>query len=169
LTGAATTQDLVDAGALVPALARQGEIWRLVTGAFLHGSLLHLAVNMYSLWVLGRFIETIMGTPRMTVVYGISLLGSSIAVAYLGGPFDVTVGASGAIFGLFGALFAAGLKLGAPGRRLVRANLTVLAINLVVTFTVPGISRWGHVGGLAIGFAVALMIFTRNSADRLQA
>ncbi len=116
---------------------------------------------MYSLYILGRFIEVIMGTKSTVIVYAISLLASSLAVAYFAGPLEVTVGASGAIFGLFGALFAVGFKLGPAGMRLVRANLGILALNLIFTFAVPGISRWGHVGGLAVGFVVAFAIFDK--------
>jgi membrane associated rhomboid family serine protease len=96
----------------------------------------------------------------MAIVYASALLGSSLAVAVFGGPYDVTVGANGAIFGLFGALFAFGLRLGPAGMSLIRSNFGVLALNLVITFTIPGISRWGHVGGLVVGFVVAFLIFT---------
>jgi membrane associated rhomboid family serine protease len=165
LMGSGSLQGLVDAGALVPVLVRDdGQYWRLVTGGFLHGSVLHVAVNMYSLYVLGRFVEAIAGPRRMAVVYAVSLVASGLAVVYFGGAADVTVGASGAIFGLFGALFAVGFKLGRPGMRLVQANVGVLALNLIMTFTVPGISRWGHVGGLVVGFLVAYGIFTRPRA-----
>jgi membrane associated rhomboid family serine protease len=95
----------------------------------------------------------------MAIVYGVSLVASSLAVVYLGGPNDVTVGASGAIFGLFGALFAFGFRLGPVGMRLVRANLGILALNLFMTFAIPGISRWGHIGGLVSGFIVAFAVF----------
>jgi membrane associated rhomboid family serine protease len=108
-----------------------------VTGGFLHGSVLHLAVNMYSLYVLGRFVEAVAGPSRMGVVYAVSLVTSGLAVVYFGGASEVTVGASGAIFGLFGALFAVGFKLGRPGIRLVQANVGILALNLIITFTVP--------------------------------
>lgn len=157
--GGGSLAALEAAGALVPWLVlHEGEYWRLVTGGFLHGSIMHLAVNMYSLHVLGRFIEAIAGARRMAIVYGVSLFGSSLAVVLLGSPDDVTVGASGAIFGLFGALFAFGFRLGPAGLRLVRANLPILAINLFITFAVPGISRWGHIGGLVTGFIVAWAI-----------
>jgi membrane associated rhomboid family serine protease len=158
--GGGTLQALIDAGALAPVLVRErGEYWRLVSGGFLHGGVLHLAVNMYSLHILGRFVEAMAGSRRMAIVYGVSLVGSSLAVVYLGGPNDVTVGASGAIFGLFGALFAFGFRLGSAGMRLVRANLGILALNLFMTFAIPGISRWGHIGGLVSGFVVALAVF----------
>src|SRR5436190_2039640 len=156
LMGGGSLERLVDAGALVPVLVRQdGEYWRLVTGGFLHGSILHIAVNMYSLYVLGRFVEGIAGPRRTAVVYAVSLVASGLGVVYFGGASDVTVGASGAIFGLFGALFAIGFKLGRAGMRFVQANIGILVLNLIVTFTVPGISRWGHVGGLLVGFLVA--------------
>jgi membrane associated rhomboid family serine protease len=161
LMGGGSLERLVDAGALVPVLVREdGEYWRLVTGGFLHGSVLHIAVNMYSLYVLGGFVERIAGPSRTVVIYAVSLVASGLAVVYFGGASDVTVGASGAIFGLFGALFAVGFKLGRAGMRLVQANVRILALNLIITFTVPGISRWGHVGGLAVGFLITYAIFT---------
>jgi membrane associated rhomboid family serine protease len=161
LLGGGSLMSLVNAGALVPVLVRQnGEYWRIVTGAFLHGSVLHIGVNMYSLYILGPFIERIAGPRRMAEVYGVSLVASSLAVVYFAGPYDVTVGASGAIFGLFGALFAIGFKLGRPGMQLVRANLGILVLNLIFTFTVPGIAASAHVGGLAAGFVVAYLLYT---------
>jgi membrane associated rhomboid family serine protease len=158
--GGGSLAGLTSAGALIPVLVRQGEYWRLITGAFLHGSILHLAVNMYSLYVLGRFIEALAGTRRMAVVYAVSLVVSSLAVVIFSGPFEVTVGASGAIFGLFGALFAFGFKLGRPGMRLVQANLGILVLNLIFTFAVPGISASAHVGGLIAGFIVGALVYT---------
>ncbi|MEO8484021.1 MAG: rhomboid family intramembrane serine protease [Acidobacteriota bacterium] len=169
LTGGGSLQALIDAGALAPVLVReQGDYWRLLTGGFLHGSALHLAVNMYSLHVLGRFVEVMAGARRMAIVYAVSLVVSSLAVVYLGGPDDVTVGASGAIFGLFGALFAFGFRLGAAGMRLVRANIGILGLNLFMTFAIPGISRWGHIGGLVAGFLVAYVIFTPPRPPQFQ-
>ncbi len=160
ILGGGSLLHLANAGALVPALVREnGEYWRIVTGAFLHGSVFHIGVNMYSLYVLGRFIEIIAGQRRMAIIYAVSLVVSSLAVVYFSPPYAVTVGASGAIFGLFGALFAIGFKLGRPGMRLVRSNLGILALNLVFTFTVPGIAVSAHVGGLIAGFIVAYAIY----------
>ncbi len=156
--GGSSMQRLIDAGALVPALVRQGDYWRLVTGGFLHGSAFHILVNMYSLFVLGRFVEVMAGSRSMLAIYAVSLVASSLCVVWFSAPFAVTVGASGAIFGLFGALFAIGFKLGRPGLRLVRSNLGILAVNLVITFTVPGIAMWAHVGGLVSGFVAAAAI-----------
>lgn len=151
---------VIDKGALIPAAVLQyGQWWRVVTGAFLHGGLVHIGVNMMSLWFLGRFIEFAMGSWRMFVVYMLSLVASGLAVVYLSPPLVPTVGASGAIFGLFGALFAIGFKLGKPGMELVRANLGILVINLIITFTVPQISWQAHVAGLLAGFLLTFLLY----------
>jgi membrane associated rhomboid family serine protease len=153
-------QRVLVAGALIPsAVLHGGQWWRILTGAFLHGSLLHIGVNMLSLWFLGRFIEYAMGSWRMLVVYLVSLVVSGLGVVYFSDPMVPTVGASGAIFGLFGALFAIGFKLGKPGMDLVRANIGILVLNLIITFTVPSISWQAHVAGLLAGFALTYLIY----------
>ncbi len=160
-SGNVSLEGLAADGALVPVLVTQyHEWWRLISGAFLHGSLLHIGVNMFSLFVLGRFIEMAIGSPKMLAVYALALIGSSLGVAYFSDPNTVTVGASGAIYGLFGALFAIGLRLGKPGMALIRDNIGILAINLVFTFAVPGISKVAHLGGLLVGFLVTLPLYT---------
>ncbi len=147
-------------GALVPAFVLQyGQWWRILTGAFLHGGLIHIGVNMVSLWFLGRFIEYALGSWRMLLVYMVSLVASGLGVVYFSNPLVPTIGASGAIFGLFGALFAIGLKLGKPGMDLVRANIGILVLNLIITFTVPAISWQAHVAGLLAGFAFTYAIY----------
>jgi membrane associated rhomboid family serine protease len=139
------------------------EWWRILTSAFLHGGLLHITVNMVSLWYLGRFVESVAGSPRMAIIYFASLIASGLGVVYLSPAAYATIptlGASGAIFGLFGALFAIGFKLGRPGMQLIRANIGILILNLFITFTVPGIAWEAHVGGLVVGFLLTLAIYT---------
>jgi membrane associated rhomboid family serine protease len=148
------------AGALIPSFVLQGgQWWRIITGAFLHGGLLHIGVNMMSLWFLGHFIEFAVGPWRMLLIYFASLIVSGLAVVYFSNPMVPTVGASGAIFGLFGALFAIGFKLGKRGMELVRANIGILVINLIITFTVPQISWQAHVAGLLAGFIITFAIY----------
>ena len=114
--GGAGMERVLREGALIPVLVLQdGQWWRIISGAFLHGGLLHIGVNMLSLWFLGRFIESALGPWRMLLVYMVSLIASGLGVVYFSDPQIATVGASGAIFGLFGALFAIGFKLGKPG------------------------------------------------------
>jgi membrane associated rhomboid family serine protease len=153
-------QRVLDEAALKPAAVLQGhEWWRIFTGAFLHGGLIHIGVNMLSLWFLGRFIEYALGSWRMLLVYMVSLVVSGLGVVYFSNPMTPTLGASGAIFGLFGALFAIGFKLGKPGMDLVRSNIGILVLNLIITFTVPAISWQAHVAGLLAGFVLTYAIY----------
>jgi membrane associated rhomboid family serine protease len=161
LTGALNSNvALVNHGALLPvAVLQYNQWWRIVSSGFLHANLLHIGVNMLSLYMLGRFIEQVLGSPRMFVVYMGSLMGGGLAVTFFAAPDAPTLGASGAIFGLFGALFAIGLKLGERGGELVRANIGILIVNLIITFSVPIISWQAHIGGLITGFLLTLVLF----------
>lgn len=151
---------IVNDGALVPFLVlQQHEWWRIITSAFLHGSIVHIGVNMISLYSLGRFIESTLGSFKMFVVYFVSLICAGLGAVFFSAPDIPTLGASGAIFGLFGALFAIGLKLGKPGMELVKANIGLLIINLIITFSIPIISKQEHVAGLLAGFVLTLAIF----------
>lgn len=150
----------IDNGILAPnQVLIDHQYYRIFTAAFLHGSLIHLGVNMLSLYWLGRFIELVLRPLRMTIVYFVSLIVSGISIVLFSTPNIPTLGASGAIFGLFGALFAIGLKLGDRGRDLVRSNIGILILNLVWSFSFPGISWQAHVGGLIAGFVVTYLIF----------
>lgn len=151
---------LVRDGVLVPALVLQdGQWWRIITGAFLHAGIWHIGLNMLSLYWLGRFIEAVIGSWRMALIYVVAMIVSGLTVVYFSAPDVPTLGASGAIFGLFGALFAIGLKLGERGRELVKSNIGILVINLLWTFMVPGISWQAHVGGLISGFILTYAIY----------
>lgn len=139
--------------------------WRLLTAAFVHstGGFWHIALNMLALWMLGRTLEPLLGRARFLALYLISALGGSVAVALIA-PFTPVVGASGAVFGLLGALLVIGRHLG--------ANLTgimiILGINLVIGF-IPGfqIAWQAHVGGLVVGALIGLVFArTRRSEQR---
>lgn len=160
---------LYNAGALVPlAVTQDHEYWRIVTSAFMHASLLHIGFNMFALWIFGRFIEAVLGSSRMLFVYAVSLIASGASVVYFSPPDVATLGASGAIFGLIGALFAIGFKFGKRGMDLVVANLPMLILNLIFTFTFPGISWQAHVGGLLAGFIVTFAIYFPPSRVRTE-
>ncbi|MCU1370543.1 MAG: rhomboid family protein [Ilumatobacteraceae bacterium] len=128
-----------------------GEWYRLVTSGFVHFGIIHLAVNMYSLWILGRAAEQYAGRLKFGIIYGVSLLAGSFGSLVME-PQALSAGASGAIFGLMGAMFLAFRAQGIPLSR--SPLLSVLILNLIITFSVPGISIGAHVGGL-IGGAVA--------------
>jgi membrane associated rhomboid family serine protease len=133
-----------------------GEWYRLITGGFLHAGLLHIGFNMFALWVLGVQLERVMGWLRFSVVYMVSLLTGSLGVMILS-PHDITVGASGAIFGLFG--FALAYQLGHRIDIMQSGLGPVLLINLALTFGISGISIGGHIGGLAGGFLCGLVVY----------
>lgn len=131
-----------------------GEWYRLVTAMFLHYGVVHLLLNMWGLWVLGRTLEAVLGPLRFLALYLIAGIGGNVA-AYLFSPvYSNTVGASTAIFGLFAAIFVIMRRLG----RDTSAIVPILVINLIFTFTVPGISIAGHLGGLVAGAVMALVL-----------
>lgn len=141
---------------LVPAYVAQGQWYRLATSAFLHAGLAHIVFNMWALWAVGPQLEQWLGRLRFSVLYGLSAIGGSVLV-YLLSPVNVpTLGASGAIFGLFGATFVLLRRLRVDARGI----MAVIVINLVITFVVPlvggqAISWQAHVGGLVTGTVVA--------------
>ena len=150
-------------GALIGAeIDLQGEWYRLVTAMFLHGSLLHLAFNMLALYWLGTVVEQALGTWRFLLVYFVSGIAGSAGALALSGPFAVTVGASGAIYGIMGALLV--LEYRATGTFAGQA-LGLIVVNLALTFAIPNISVGGHLGGLAGGilgtFALAHYRYAR--------
>jgi membrane associated rhomboid family serine protease len=140
----------------------EGQWWRLVTGGFLHGGLLHLGFNMVVLWLLGSQLERALGRPRYLTLYVSSLLAGSLGVMLVD-PTRMTVGASGAIFGLMGAAVALQRS---GGVNWWQSGLgTLIVVNLLLTFTVPNISVGGHLGGLVGGLvAGGLMVLVDRRA-----
>ncbi|MEV7756831.1 rhomboid family intramembrane serine protease [Microbacterium sp. NPDC089180] len=151
--------------------------WRLLTVALVHGSFLHMALNMLALWFIGRSLEPLLGRARFLILYLLGALGGSVAVALLA-PGVWTVGASGAIFALFGALLVIGRHLGAD----IRVIAILIAINFAWPFVLAGINAIGsgdfasslaaigiswqaHLGGLVTG-AVVGVIYSRTRAQR---
>jgi membrane associated rhomboid family serine protease len=133
-----------------------GQWYRLLTGGFLHASLLHIGFNMFALYILGRLLEPAIGTPRFVAIYFASLFAGSFGALLLTDPFTVTVGASGAVFGLFGAAFV--IARGRGTDTIASELGFILLINLALTFAIPRISVGGHLGGLAGGVICALFI-----------
>ena len=142
-----------------------GEWWRIVTAAFLHGSVMHIAFNMFALYQVGTIVEKAMGPLRYLLVYACAIAGSGAAVIWFNYT-QATLGASGAIFGLFGALVAIGLSLPPRGMSIVTQTVPIIAINLVLGFVIPNISVAAHVGGLLTGFAVGWLVFQIPSRYR---
>ncbi|HTO01320.1 MAG TPA: rhomboid family intramembrane serine protease, partial [Microthrixaceae bacterium] len=136
-------------------LVTQGEWWRLVTGGFMHASLIHLGSNMLLLWFLAQELEPVLGKFRFSLLYAASLMGGSLGVMIMS-PLSPTLGASGAVFGLMGGLIA--LQLRAHHNPWNSGIGGLVLINLLLTFAIPGISVGGHIGGLLAGAAAGALI-----------
>ncbi|WP_343035188.1 rhomboid family intramembrane serine protease [Cellulomonas septica] len=140
----------------LPVATLVAEPWRFLSAAFLHspGGVVHLAVNMLALWMIGPYLEQTLGRARFVTLYLLSALGGSVAVVLLADVLDAwgvgVLGASGAIFGLFGAVLVVMRRLGGD----VRGILVVIGLNVVVGFVVSGISWPAHLGGLFTGLAL---------------
>ena len=128
-----------------------GEYYRLLTAAFLHAGVFHLAMNMFALATLGPTLESALGRSRFLALYMLSALGGSTLSYLLSDRATLGVGASGAIFGLFAAYYVIVRRLGGETRQIA----TLLVINLVITFTIPIIDEKAHIGGLVTGALIA--------------
>ena len=155
-------RELVQWGANAGALTLSGEWWRLLTNIFVHGGLIHIAFNMWCPWNLGQLCESLYGRWTYAAIYLICGLGASLASATLH-PYIPSVGASGAIFGLAGALIAA-FKLGefsVPRSALsgtLRSLGAFVVYNLIFGFILPGVDNTAHIGGLITGLIVGALI-----------
>jgi membrane associated rhomboid family serine protease len=156
---------LVDAGAVSRQAVLDGDWWTLLTSAFLHLGILHIGFNMYALWLFGPIIEQLYGHLEYLVLYLLCALGGSV-LTILAAPDTQAVGASGAIFGLFGLAFIVSrrrhLLLGPQARSILSQAGGLLLVNLVITFAIPRISWTGHVGGLLIGALIGLLLIPAN-------
>jgi membrane associated rhomboid family serine protease len=155
----------VEKGALFgPSISINHEYWRLVTSGFLHAGFLHIAFNMYLLWYLGRLLEPALGHVRFGAIYFTSLLAGSFGALLLS-PNTVTIGASGAVFGLMGA---AVIEFRRRGIGFLESGIGILILfNLGLSFIVPGIAIGGHIGGLIGGVLAALAINVGTRARSL--
>jgi len=145
-----------------------GEVFRIVTGGFLHAGPFHLLLNMVALYVLGTLVEPAIGTVRFLGIYFAALLAGSFGALLLSDPNQVTVGASGAVFGLMGAAFVIARHRGVDQ---IASQIGVFVVlNLVFTLSIPGISIGGHVGGLVGGaLAALLVVFAERGASGVTA
>ncbi len=150
-------------------MVSSGEWWRLLTSGFLHASPLHIGSNMLALFFIGRGLEPVLGALRFGLIYAVSLAAGSLGVMILE-PGALSIGASGAIFGLMGAYL---VLARARGISVMQSGIgPVILLNLAITFTIPGISKGAHIGGLIGGAAIGWVMielakrpqFNRNPA-----
>lgn len=156
--GLASTGDILVNGRAIDQL---GEPWRIVTGGFAHASLVHVGMNMFALWSLGRMLELRLGPKVYAAAYMAALVGGSF-LAILFDPSQSGLGASGAIFGLLGLVVMA---LRSRGIGLQESGLgRVLIINLFISF-LPFVSLWAHAGGFVVGLGLGVLFFGLNPGD----
>lgn len=141
----------------------QGEYYRLLTSTFLHFGVLHLALNMYCLYLLGPQLEQAFGQLRYAATYLLSGLGGAALSYGLGNPSEVAAGASGAVFGLFGAFYVVSRRRNLD----VSAITGTIVMNLVFSFVVPSVDWRGHIGGLITGAALAwVLVYSPDTKQR---
>ncbi|MCY6959340.1 rhomboid family intramembrane serine protease [Clostridium brassicae] len=152
---------LVFLGAKVNELISQGEYYRLFTAMFLHGGLMHLVLNMYALYALGPLVEKVYGKIKYLIIYFIAGMISSV-FSYLFSS-GVSIGASGAIFGLLGASLIFGVKMrDKVGKGMVRNIIYVIGINVFIGVAMPNIDNFGHMGGLIGGIIISFILWKDN-------
>ncbi len=134
-------------------IAEHHEYWRLVTAAFLHGSVLHILFNMYALFLLGTQLEAILGRARYLALFFACAIGGNTLSYVIHGESAFSYGASTAIFGFFAAYYLIARRLRVNTSQI----LIVVGINLLITFSISGIDKWGHIGGLATGVVMGLL------------
>lgn len=133
-----------------------GEYWRLLTVALTHAGLTHLFFNMYSLLVLGNMLESAIGRNKFLTIFLISQVGASFASIFFGSINLVSVGASGAIFGLFGAMIVISKRFGLE----TKSTYIIVGINFAIGFIFPGIDWHAHLGGLITGLLAASFLLS---------
>lgn len=168
---AADDKAVVEFGAKENAqIHEHGEYWRFVTSNFLHIGFIHLLLNNYALWIVGQEIERLYGSARFVVLYLLSGIAGSVA-SYFYRPEAASAGASGAIFGLFGALATFGFKYRKEiphiiSRDIKRRVIPLIAINLGIGWLIPMIDNSAHIGGLLTGVALALVVPYKRPDER---
>lgn len=148
-------------------LVKNGEIYRLLTCAFLHVGLIHLVVNMYSLRVIGPSVEGLIGKGKFVFIYLISAISASLMYLVFVDSNIVSVGASGAIFGLMGALLYFGYHYRLYLNDAIKTQIIpVILFNLIIGFMMPGIDNGAHIGGLIGGYLATMAIGIKNKSEK---
>lgn len=144
-----------------------GQYYRLITGMFLHGSILHLLFNMYALYIIGMQLESFLGKAKYLIVYLLSGIGASMLSIFFSNSFSV--GASGAIFGLMGALLYFGYHYRVYLDSVVKSQIIpLIVLNLILGFTLSGIDNWAHIGGLVSGILATMAVGVKYKSTKFE-
>lgn len=153
---------LIKMGAKFNELINYGEVYRFITAAFLHGGLIHIFFNMSALNIIGKEVETVYGGKKMIIIYLLSAIGGNV-FSYLFNSIGISVGASGAIFGLLGAMLAFGIKeRHRIGKKYIKNIIETIGLNVIIGIAIPNIDNFAHLGGLFIGSLSALVLFSKR-------
>ena len=166
--GSESTSTLIKFGANYDLLTKSGEYYRLFTCMFLHIGIWHLLCNMYSLYIIGKEIENLYGKSKYLVIYVLSgLCGSILSLAF--SHNTISAGASGAIFGLLGALLYFGYYYRTYLGATIRSSIIpVIILNLIIGMLTPGISNSAHIGGLVGGILVSMMVGVPDKSTKIE-
>lgn len=156
--GIGTSTKFLAEFSLYPYAVAFGEHYRLLSAIFVHSGWLHLGMNMLMLWVLGRSLEEALGRVRYLTVFLVAGVGGAVASYWFNDPMSIGIGASGAIFGLFSAMFVFGREHRVNTQEIV----SIIGLNLVLGFVIPGVDWHAHVGGLVVGAVVAWGVMPRR-------
>lgn len=157
--GSQNTDTLINFGANYVALTKSGEYLRLLTSAFLHIGIIHLVLNMYSLFIVGTQVEYFYGRIKYIFIYIFSAIMGSLFTVVLSGENTVAAGASGAIFGLLGSILYFGYHYrGHIGNAIINQIIPIVILNLFIGFTTPGIGNAAHIGGLIGGYVISMAL-----------
>lgn len=159
-------KDILYAGMSVNAFIAAGEWWRIITSMFLHAGFTHVLFNMFSLFLFGPELEKIAGKMRFLTIYFLSGIFGIAATFLFKDPYYASVGASGAIYGIFGAFAALVYYTRNLFPQLKQIILPLIVISVIMTFLTPGINITAHLGGLATGFILGIVYF--NSKNMLR-
>ena len=148
-------------------LVKYGEVYRLITSTFIHADILHLACNMYALYIFGNQIESFVGKLKFIFIYFISaLVGSLISITF---STNFSVGASGAIFGLLGSLLYFGYHYRLYLGSVIKSQIIpIIVLNLIIGFSVQGIDNFAHIGGLIGGLLATMAVGIENKSDKIE-
>ncbi len=165
ITGGFDPNNLIKIGAIFPPdIIEITDYWRIFTAAFLHGGIIHFLSNMIiGVLTLSSALERLIGSKKFSFIYFGSMIVSGVLVVFFSEPSAVTIGASGAIFGVLGALlYITFYRKDMMSPRDAQSIRSLIVINIIFTFLAPGISIWGHVGGILSGFLLSFLVIRRN-------
>lgn len=162
--GGFDTYTLSKLGAIVPMyITENHEYYRLLLAMFLHGGFIHFLMNMYALYYLGRSLERSLGPWKYGILYFVSGIGSGLFVVLLSQSNSVTIGASGAIFGIIGALLLITyIRKDWFTPRSIQSIRFMVILNLIITLIVPNVSAAGHLGGFIVGLALGYFLIPKK-------